>query len=395
MSATDMTPREALMRLGASTAEAIAQVLEMFAPGAIERGDVSVMGEDQSPFMGIVAGSVAASVSYVDGVTGANIFVLTAAGVRKMAMAMGMPAPEEGGPDELSELELSAVGEASNQMMAAAASAIGVVLGQEIEISVPDIRVIDDPEAVAEMYGTSPHATSTTFLIGGESCRLIQLVPRAFVVRMARALDELDETVDDTGSHGGSDAAARGGTAQSMALVEALTGIKVRVWAELGRSELGLSRALGLPLGSVVELDRPADAPVDLFVNGVRFAQGHLIVTDDGEWAFQCDVVGGRAIPDASSPGTPASEILDVVSERTFDEATEIVELETADEVDDADDEAPEDTPEAVAADSPAETADPPEAVVADSPAETADTPEAVTAETPAPPTPNEEGAVS
>ena len=145
MSATDMTPRDALMRLGASTAEAIAQVLEMFAPGAVERGDVSVMGEGQSPFTAIAAGSVAASVSYVDGVTGANIFVLTAAGVRKLAQAMGMPAPEDGDSAELSELELSAVGEASNQMMSAAASAIGVVLGQEIEISPPDIRVLDRP----------------------------------------------------------------------------------------------------------------------------------------------------------------------------------------------------------------------------------------------------------
>jgi flagellar motor switch protein FliN/FliY len=52
----------------------------------------------------------------------------------------------------------------------------------------------------------------------------------------------------------------------------------------------------------VVELDRPADAPVDLYVNGVRFAQGHLIVTDDGEWAFQCDAVGGRAGADAVRP---------------------------------------------------------------------------------------------
>ena len=37
-------------------------------------------------------------------------------------------------PIELTELELSAIGEAANQMMAAAAGAIGVVLGQEIEI---------------------------------------------------------------------------------------------------------------------------------------------------------------------------------------------------------------------------------------------------------------------
>ncbi len=56
------------------------------------------MAEGQSPFNGIVAGSVAASVSYVDGVTGANIFVLTAAGVRNLAQAMGMPAPRKATP---------------------------------------------------------------------------------------------------------------------------------------------------------------------------------------------------------------------------------------------------------------------------------------------------------
>ena len=164
---SDSTPRDALMRLGASTAEAIAQVLEMFAPGAVERGDVSVLTDGSSPFTGLTPGSVAASVSYVDGVTGANIFVLAPAGVRKLAQAMGMPAPEDGEDSELSELELSAVGEASNQMMAAAASAIGVVLGQEIAISVPDIRSIDDPAAMPDTYGTSPHATSTTFMVAG------------------------------------------------------------------------------------------------------------------------------------------------------------------------------------------------------------------------------------
>jgi flagellar motor switch protein FliN len=380
MTTGDLTPRDALLRLGASTAEAIAQVLEMFAPGAIERGDVSVLSEGQSAFTGIVPGSVAASVSYVDGVTGANIFVLTAAGVRNMAQAMGMPAPEEGESDELSELELSAVGEASNQMMAAAASAIGVVLGQEIEISVPDIRVLDNPDEASEIYGSSPHATSTTFLIGGESCRLIQLVPRAFVVRMARALDELEgETLEEgSGPTTGGDPGS--GQAQGTALVEALTGIKLRVWAELGRTQLGLSRALGLPLGSVVELDHPADAPVDLFVNGLRFAQGHLIVTDDGEWAFQCDTVGGRAVPDTSSRETPATEVL-----------TEVMEIADPDEVSDAVVVAPESVP----------TADEPEHVAPET-AETAEEAEDVAPETvstaeeapAAPSTPNQEGAV-
>ncbi len=291
----DITPREALMRLGASTAEAVAKVLEMFAPGAVERGDVTVLEDGASPFANVARGSIASSVSYVDGVTGANIFVLTPAGARGLATAMGAPPEEAEEGDEgaeetaLSELEMSAIAEAANQTMAAAAAAIGVVLGQEIEISTPDTRVLDDPRRAADVYGTAPHATSTSFMIAGEACRLIQLVPRAFVVRMVRAIDE--ESAERTGDQPrGSSAATGAGSVvdtspHTLALEEALGGISLRVWAELGRSSMPLGSALGLPLGAVVDLDRAADAPVDLYVNGMRFARGQLLVTEEGEWA--------------------------------------------------------------------------------------------------------------
>jgi flagellar motor switch protein FliN/FliY len=51
-----------------------------------------------------------------------------------------------------------------------------------------------------------------------------------------------------------------------------------------------LARAVGLPAGEVVELDRGADEPVDLFVNGRRFARGRLVLVDD-EWAVRVDDV--------------------------------------------------------------------------------------------------------
>jgi len=293
---SDITPREALMRLGASTAEAIAKVLEMFVPGAVERGDVTVLEDGASPFSNVARGSIASSVSYVDGVTGANVFVLTPVGARGLATAMGAPPEEsEEGADAppLSELEMSAIAEAANQTMAAAAAAIGVVLGEEIQISSPDTRVLDDPSRATDIYGTAPHATSTTFLIAGEACRLIQLVPRAFVVRMVRAID--DESAKRAGQAvaGGSAAGGIGpvvdGSPRSVALEEALGGISLRVWAELGRTHMPLGAALGLPVGAVVDLDRAADAPVDLYVNGMRFARGQLTVTEDGEWAVSID----------------------------------------------------------------------------------------------------------
>jgi hypothetical protein len=39
----------------------------------------------------------------------------------------------------------------------------------------------------------------------------------------------------------------------------------------------------------VLDLDRSADAPVDLYVNGMRFARAQLIVTEEGEWAVSLE----------------------------------------------------------------------------------------------------------
>jgi flagellar motor switch protein FliM len=66
-----------------------------------------------------------------------------------------------------------------------------------------------------------------------------------------------------------------------------LDSIFVRIWAELGRTHVPLGRALELAPGEVLELDQPADAPVELFANGLCFASGSLVVTPDGEWGVQ------------------------------------------------------------------------------------------------------------
>ncbi|HTU80428.1 MAG TPA: FliM/FliN family flagellar motor switch protein [Solirubrobacteraceae bacterium] len=66
-----------------------------------------------------------------------------------------------------------------------------------------------------------------------------------------------------------------------------LASIFVRVWAELGRTHLPLGRALDLTQGAVVELDQGAEQPVELFANGLCFANGSLVVTADGAWGVQ------------------------------------------------------------------------------------------------------------
>jgi flagellar motor switch protein FliN/FliY len=298
MSPADVaTTTDALMRLGASTAEAVAKSLDAICPEPVERGDVTVVPGEESPFDGFPfedGPAVAVSVHYVDGVTGGNVLLMTARGARAIAAAMGeTPAPDDGAPPN--DLELSAVAEAANQMFAAAASATGVVLSQAVEIAPPDTRVLDSAAAAREAFDTTPHAVIATFRACGEPCRLVQLVPNAFVVRMTRALDEQgSEQLSGGAGLSALGIADRAEPGEERRLDDALRDIRVRVWAELGRTRVSLGEAPALPPGAVLELDRKADDPVDLYVNGLRFASGRLVLTDEGEWALRLEEVAGR-----------------------------------------------------------------------------------------------------
>src|SRR5919107_2336230 len=145
-----MSAQDALERLGQSTGEACLGILEMFAAGKVSLGDVTVSDDMKSALGGVPVPAVAMSVSYVDGVTGGNVFLITLEGARRLAAAMmGMDeAPEPEVPGELSELELSAVSEAMNQMMASAAAATSTVLGTEVEIGTPDTKMFTSADDI-------------------------------------------------------------------------------------------------------------------------------------------------------------------------------------------------------------------------------------------------------
>ena len=65
----------------------------------------------------------------------------------------------------------------------------------------------------------------------------------------------------------------------------------MRVCAELGRARMPSAEIVGLPPGAVVELNRQADEPIDLYVNGRRFATGRLMVVDGSDWAVRIETI--------------------------------------------------------------------------------------------------------
>lgn len=57
--------------------------------------------------------------------------------------------------------------------------------------------------------------------------------------------------------------------------------IPLEVTVELGRTRLLIRDILDLSPGSIIELDKIAGEPVDLFANGLLVARGEVIVIDD------------------------------------------------------------------------------------------------------------------
>lgn len=62
----------------------------------------------------------------------------------------------------------------------------------------------------------------------------------------------------------------------------------LRVWAEVGRTRMPASSVVGMAEGAILDLDREADEPADVYVNGRHFGTGRLILVD-GEWALRVE----------------------------------------------------------------------------------------------------------
>ncbi len=63
--------------------------------------------------------------------------------------------------------------------------------------------------------------------------------------------------------------------------IEVLLDVPVKLSVELGSCKTSMREVLQLAQGSVVQLDKMADAPVDVFVNSRLFARGEVVVVED------------------------------------------------------------------------------------------------------------------
>lgn len=73
--------------------------------------------------------------------------------------------------------------------------------------------------------------------------------------------------------------------------LDVILDVSVSLSLEVGRARLPIRNLLQLNQGSVVELERAAGEPLDVFVNGTLIAQGEVVVVNDRFGVRLTDVV--------------------------------------------------------------------------------------------------------
>ncbi|MBO1003797.1 flagellar motor switch phosphatase FliY [Pseudogracilibacillus auburnensis] len=288
---------------------------------------------------------VSLQVDYMDGFDGENIFLMKAqdaAIISDIMLGGDGHSPKE----ELSEIELSAVQEAMNQMMGASATSMSTVFNKRVDISPPLVEYedIDKLEEVhSKIEGDVFVKVSFQLKVGDLiDSNIMQLIPLDFAKVLVNQLLNPKEEIAATetpekpsvaeqeqmehksqvnkmveqptvatnqspqhiGTHMNENSTIQTASFSNFESVELsetkqrnldmLLDIPLTVTVELGRTNQTVEDILELTQGSIVELDKLAGEPVDVLVNNKLIAKGEVVVIDENFGVRITDIVSQK-----------------------------------------------------------------------------------------------------
>jgi flagellar motor switch protein FliN len=272
---------------------------------------------------------VAVQVTYTEGIEGANLLVIKKSDAQIIADLMlggegTNPSPEFG------ELQLSAVGEAMNQMMGSASTSMSTIFNRKVDISPPKIDFLD-VESDSSLIPDEEILVKVSFRLKvGDliDSNIMQLIDAEFSKSLVQKLMNPDpvaeqepvadykpqdekpvpqpslrdhedsyvqrETRPEPSSTyqpqmrdvsvkpaSFSDFSDFGSSQTESKNLDMLLDIPLQVTVELGRTKKTIKDILEMSAGSIVELDKLAGEPVDIFVNHKMIAKGEVVVIDE------------------------------------------------------------------------------------------------------------------
>lgn len=249
-------------------------------------------------------------VRYTEGLAGLSLLVIRTADVAVIADLM-MGGSGQNPPATLGELEISAVAEAMNQMMGAAATAMADIFKRTVNIAPPEVSVFDSAEQKEFTLGLGEEIVVIYFrmtvndfldteimqVLGIEMARKqAALLWQNFFPETPAVSTESEKQeevpVTDTGLVIPPPEPARAPVLQegppvssSLSVdqrkLELILDIPLKVTVVLGRTKRPIKEILSLGPGSIVELTALANEPVEVLVNGTLVAKGEVVVVNE------------------------------------------------------------------------------------------------------------------
>ncbi|MFT9274067.1 MULTISPECIES: flagellar motor switch phosphatase FliY [Liquorilactobacillus] len=291
---------------------------------------------------GISTPKVATKVGFKEGLIGTNLMLLKVKDAIIIADLM-MGGNGEPKSQDFTEIELSAVSEAMNQMIGSSATAMATMINRKVDILPPDVKVWREPDNVQyENIGGDQKIYEISFSLNVEGLiksEIMQIFTEDMVADIANAVmsdkatvikghdkDEADQAAKNNSNQtanaeqsttennqAASTAQATAGTNQAAGNTQAtaakpkqtvevskpefqqladekvpqgdnldlIMDVPLNLSVVLGRAEKSVRDILSFNSGSVIELNHLTDEPLEILLNGKLIATGEVVVINE------------------------------------------------------------------------------------------------------------------
>ncbi|NNU76035.1 flagellar motor switch phosphatase FliY [Clostridium estertheticum] len=293
--------------------------------------------------------NIALDVKFTSGIAGGNLLVIKNTDAAVIAsLMMGGDGNIEGKP-ELSEIELSAVSEAMNQMIGSAATSMATMFAREVNISPPQSKIWDEGTTpLNDDIGENEQVVQVAFkmtigtLVDSVIMQVLPIETAKKIVSImmgTEASDKAEEVVeppietktpevqpkanDSVPQYESNSAKAspepeyytkpierqdpqvevRKAAFQPLKKaplynnprnIDLILDVQLEISVVLGKTKKNIRDILNLGTGSLIELDKLAEEPVDILVNGKKVAYGEVVVVDENFGVRITSIISGE-----------------------------------------------------------------------------------------------------
>ncbi|MFR1379718.1 MAG: flagellar motor switch phosphatase FliY [Clostridium neonatale] len=270
-------------------------------------------------------------IKYIEGIVGRNILIIKIQdGAVISNLMMGGDGKIEADLTTLSEIEISAVSEAMNQMIGSAATSMATMFGRKVDISPPTSKVIENENiAISDDISEDQPIVKVSFrLTIGDlvDSNIMQIFPietaknivaimtgedkgqeKVEAVKQSEPIQnkEIEQPVQASQQQYQQPQYQQPQYAQPqyqqpvevhqaafeplvpqqgvppMKNMDLILDVPLDISVVLGRTRKSIQDILNLGTGSLIELEKLAEEPVEILVNGKQIALGEVVVVDE------------------------------------------------------------------------------------------------------------------